>query len=152
MAILDDINSQLVEALKAKDEIRTSTLRMVIASAQNAQIAKGGELTDAEVVDVIAKGAKQRKESIDSFQKANRQDLADKEAKELEILNRFLPEQLGEEEISKLVIDAISTSGASGAADMGKVMGILAPQIKGRADGSLVSSMVRSKLGVNGQS
>ena len=97
-------------------------------------------------MSVVQKEAKQRRDSIEEFTKAGRQELADKEQKELEILQKYLPEQLSEEEIKKLVDEAISQTGASNISDMGKVMGALMPKIKGKADGSLVSKIVKESL------
>ena len=147
MSLLEEVNKQMAEAMKSGDEIRVSTLRMVISGCGNAKIAKGSELTDEEVIDVIAKGAKQRRESIESFEGAGRQDLADKEKKELEILQEFLPKPMTEAEITELVDKVILETDASSPGDIGKVMGRISPLIKGRADGGLVSSIVKSKLG-----
>lgn len=145
----DKIQNDLKESMLAKQEIRTSTLRLLISSIQYFEIQKGGagySATDEDVIDVVGREIKKRKESIEMFERGGRQELADKEKKEEEILKTYLPEQLTNEEIEKLVDDVISKTGASEISDMGRVMGILSPQIKGKADGSTVSSLVRKRL------
>lgn len=147
------LKQQLRDALKqamfAKDEMKKSVLRMLISAIGYYEIEKGGagyEATDEDVLNVIQKEAKQRKDSIEQFTTGGRAELADKETKELEILQAYLPEQMGEEEITKLVQEAITQTGATSAADMGKVMGALMPKTKGKADGGLVSKIVRAEL------
>lgn len=147
MAALDLINAELVEAQKKRDEVVVSTLRMLLAAVKNAQIAKGGDLTDEEVLEQITKSAKQHSESIDAYQKGGRADLVEKEKAELAVLAKFLPEQLSEDEIGKIVDDVISTTEAKGASDLGRVMGQVMAKVKGKADGNVVSGIVRSKLG-----
>lgn len=143
---LDEINKQLVDAMKAKDEVKTSTLRLVIAAVNNKRIEVGHELNDEEVLEVIGKEAKKRKESIDAYQKAGRNELADKEAKELEILSVYLPEQMSESDIAKIVDEVIAETGSKTASDMGKVMGAVMGKVKGQADGNVVSKLVKEKL------
>lgn len=145
---------QLKEALKqsmlARDEIKTSTLRMVISALGYYEIEKGGagyEATEEDVETVLQKQAKQRRDSIEQFKAGGRDELAEKEAKELELIKSYLPQQMSEEEVKKLVDEAVTTTGASSQADMGKVMGALMPKVKGKADGSLVSRLVKEKLG-----
>lgn len=131
----------------AKDTLKTSVLRMVLSAINYYEIQKGGagyEATDEDVLSVIQKEAKQRKDSIEEFKKANRQELVDKENKELEMLQVYLPQQMSEEEIRNLVKEAIDQTGAKTIADMGKVMGALMP--KGKADGTLVSKIVKESL------
>lgn len=142
----DDINKQLVEAMKAKDELKTSTLRLVIAAVNNKRIEIGHELTGDEILEVIGKEAKKRKESIDAYKKAGRDELAEKESKELEILAVYLPEQMGDEQIAKIVDEVIAQTGAKGAGDTGKVMGAVMGKLKGQADGNAVSAIVAEKL------
>lgn len=147
MAVLDLINADLLEAQKKRDEVVVSTLRMLLAAVKNAQIAKGGELTDEEVLEQIAKSAKQHGESIEAYEKGGRSDLVEREKAELSILVKFLPEQMSEEEIGKIVDDVISSTGATGAGDLGRVMGPVMAKVKGQADGNIVSRVVKSKLG-----
>ncbi len=135
----------------AKDELRTSTIRMLISAIQYHEIQKGGagyEATDEDVIEVIGREIKKRKEAIDLYEKGGRQELADKEKGELEILQSYLPEQMSEDEIATLVEEAIKQTGATTIQDMGKVMGALIPKVKGRADTTLISNLVRGKLGV----
>lgn len=143
----DKINKDLVEALKAKDDAKISTLRMLNSAIHNAAIAKRPkELEEPDILDVIAKQIKQHAESIEQFKKGNRQDLVDKETKETEILKSYMPEQMGEEKITKLIQEAIKEVDAKGMQDMGKVMKVVSPKTKGRADGKLVSDLVKKCL------
>ena len=143
------LKEELKQSMLARDELKTSVLRMVLSAINYYEIQKGGagyEATDEDVMSVIQKEAKQRRDSIEEFGKAGRQELVDKETKELGILKAYLPEQMGEDEIKKLVEQAISQTGASSIQDMGKVMGALVPKLKGKSDGSLVSKIVKEKL------
>jgi uncharacterized protein YqeY len=140
------LEAAMRDAMRSRDERRTQTLRMALAAAQNQRIARGRELTDDEVVDVLTRQVKQRRESIEMYRSGGREDRAANEEAEAEILAEFLPEQLSEDEITALARDAIGESGAASPADMGRVMGRLAPQTKGRADGRLVSEIVRRLL------
>ena len=146
-ALLDRIESAMRDAMRARDEQRTSTLRMAMAAAQNQKIARGRDLTDDEVVDVLTKQVKQRRESIEMYRAGGREDRAAAEEAEAAILAEFLPEQLGEDEVEALARAAITETGASTPADLGRVMGRLSPQTRGRADGRLVSDVVRRLLG-----
>jgi len=143
------LQEELKQSMLARDELKTSVLRMLISAINYYEIGKGGagySATDEDVVSVIEKQVKQRQDSIEQFEKAGRMELADKEKKEMAILQVFLPEQMGEDELKKLVDKAVLQSGATTIAEMGKVMGILMPKIKGKADGKLVSQIVREKL------
>lgn len=143
------LQEQLKQAMLAKEEVKKSVLRMLLSAINYYEIQKGGagyEATDEDVMTVIQREVKQRKDSIEQFTAGNRKDLADKEVEELKLLEIYLPEQMGEEEITKLVTEAIAQTGASSAADMGKVMGALMPKTKGKADGSIVSRIVKDKL------
>ncbi|HEV2339456.1 MAG TPA: GatB/YqeY domain-containing protein [Patescibacteria group bacterium] len=143
------LRDQLKASMLAKDTLKTSVLRMLLSAITYYEIQKGGagyEASDDDVLSVIDKQVKQRKDSIESFEKANRQDLADKEKKEMELLQVYLPTQMSEDAIKKLVEDAIAKTNASSQQDMGKVMGVLMPQVKGKADGSLVSKIVKENL------
>lgn len=143
-----DIQNDLKESMLAKDELKTSVLRMLVSAIGYFEIEKGAgyQATEEDVATVVGREIKKRKESIEMYKQGGRQELADKEQKELEILQAFLPEQMGEDEVRNLVNQAISQTGASSMQDMGKVMGVLMPQVKGRADGSLVSNIVKEEL------
>lgn len=134
------------DAMRARDERRTTTLRMALAAAHNQRIARGRELTDEEVTEVVGREVKTRRESIDVYRGAGREDRAAAEEAEVEILSEFLPEQLTDDEIEALARAAIAETGAAGPGDTGKVMGQVAPQTKGRADGRRVSDIVRRLL------
>lgn len=143
------LRDQLKESMLAKNTDKTSVLRLLLSALNYYEIQKGGanyEATDEDVLAVIQKEVKQRKDSIEQFEKAGRQDLVDKEKRELEILQTYLPEQMSEEEIKKLVEQAIKDTNASSLQDIGKVMGALMPKVKGKADGNLVSNIVKQQL------
>ena len=135
------------EAMKNRDTLKSSVLSFLRAAMMNAAIEKKKKnLDDNDCIAVIKKQVKQRQESIEQFQKGNRQDLADKEIKELGILKSYLPEELNEDEIKKIIEEAILSTGAAGIKDMGKVMKEVTAKIAGRADGKLVSDLVRERL------
>ncbi len=143
------LKEELKQAMLARDSVKTSVLRMVISALSYAEIQKGGagyEATDEDVLTVIEKEAKQHKDSIEQFKAAGREELIAKETEELAILQKYLPEQMSEDEVKKLVADAVRQTDASSPADIGKVMGALMPQVKGKADGGLVSKLVREAL------
>jgi uncharacterized protein YqeY len=143
------IQDDLKQSMLARDELKTSVIRMLKSAIGYYEINKGGagyEATDEDVMTVLNTQVKQRRDSIEQYQNAGRQELADKEIKELEILQVYLPAQMSEEEITKLVNEAIKQTNASAPADMGKVMGALMPKVKGKADGTLVSKIVKEKL------
>ena len=140
------LESAMRDAMRARDERRTTTLRMALAAAHNQRIARGRELTDEEIIEVVGREVKTRRESIDVYRGAGREDRAAAEEAEVEILSEFLPEQLTDEAIEALARAAIAETGASGPGDTGKVMGRVAPQTKGRADGRRVSDIVRRLL------
>jgi uncharacterized protein YqeY len=146
MSLQTDLQTAMRAALKAGDARRVSTLRMAMAAAHNRQIELGHPLTDAETVEILDRQVKQRRESIELFRGGGRPELAEAEEAEIAILREFLPEPLSTAELERLARDAVASSGASGPADMGKVMGILVPQTKGRADGKEVSDLVRRLL------
>ena len=146
MSLLDNINNDLKTALKSKDEIKVSTLRQVKSTVKNEEIKKGGELSDEEIQGVIFSMAKSHNESIAGFEKGGRDDLVEKEKKELEILKGYLPEQLSEEDIKKIAQETIDETGAASMKDMGKVMGKIMPKVKGKADGSVVNKAVKEIL------
>ncbi len=140
------IESAMRDAMRARDGLRTQTLRMAMAAAHNVKIARGGKLTDADVLDVLARQVKLRRESIAMYRDAGREDRAAVEEEEAAILAEFLPQQLTDDEVTSLVHDAIAETGASSPSDLGRVMGRVSPQTKGRADGRLVSEVVRRLL------
>ena len=143
------LREELKQSMLARNELKTSVLRMLLSAINYYEIQKGGagyEATDEDVLQVIAKEAKQRKDSIEEFKKANRPELVGKETKELEMLQVYLPAQMTEEEIKKLVIEVIKETNAKGMQEIGKIMGALMPKIKGKADGNLVSKIVRENL------
>lgn len=140
------IEAAMRDAMRARDAQRTQTLRMAMAAAHNRRIALGRDLTDEEVVDVLTKQVKQRRESIEMYAAAGRADRAALEEEEAAILAEFLPEQLDEGAVEELARAVIAETGASTPADLGKVMGRLSPQTKGRADGRVVSDVVRRLL------
>lgn len=147
MTLLERIESAMRDAMRARDEQRTSTLRMAMAAVHNQKIARGRDLADDEVVDILTKQVKQRRESIAMYRDAGREERAAAEEAEAAILAEFMPEQLGEAEIETMARDAIAETGASSPADMGRVMGRLSPQTRGRAEGRVVSEVVRRLLG-----
>jgi uncharacterized protein YqeY len=146
MTLSERLEAAMRDAMRARDEMRTQTLRMAMAAAHNQRIAKGRDLTDEEVVDVLTKQVKQRRESITMFRDAGREERAAAEEAEAAILAEFLPEQLSDEQIEELARAAIEQTGAAGPGDMGRVMGALSPRTKGRADGRAVSDTVRRLL------
>ena len=147
MTLQQRIESAMREAMLARDIRRTGTLRMAMAAYQNRRIELGRELTDEDVVDVLSKQMKQRRESIEHFKAAGRDAMVRVEEEESAIIAEFLPQQLSEAELAELVRAAIAEAGASSPAEMGKVMGKLTPQTKGRADGKVVADLVRQQLG-----
>lgn len=143
------LQQELIAAMKASDETKKSTIRMLMSSINYYQIEKGGagyEATPEDVLTVIEKEAKKRRDSISEYEKAGRQDLVDKETEELKILKTYLPEKMSEEEVTKIIDQTISEVGATTMADMGKLMGALNGKLKGKADMGIVSSLVRQKL------
>ena len=146
MSLTEQLQADMKTAMRDGDAHRRDTLRMVIAAAQNAAKEKREPLSDEEALAVITKQVKTRRESIKAFRDAGRDDLADKEQSEIDVLEPYLPEQMGEDEVRALVVEAVVATGATSPRDMGKVMGALMPKLKGRADGKLVSSLVNEEL------
>ena len=142
----DKILKDIVEAMKSKDKDRLSVLRMVKGAIQLEEINKKATLTDEDVIGVLSKQIKTRKESIAEFEKGNRQDLIEKTNKEIEILNEYMPEQLSEEEVIKVIDEAFNKVNPTSNSDMGKIMGLITPILKGKADMSSVSKKVKEKL------
>ncbi|MDQ6524789.1 GatB/YqeY domain-containing protein [Nocardioides sp. LHD-245] len=147
----DQLRTDLTTAMKARDEVRSSTLRMVLTAVTNAEVAGkvAKELTDDEVLTVLAAEAKKRREAAVAFEDGDRPESAAKERAEAAVIQDYLPAQLGPEEIAAIVTAAVEQAGAAGAGPkaMGQVMGIVQPQVKGRADGAAVAAEVRRQLG-----
>jgi len=147
----DRLRSDLTDAIKARNEVRSSTIRMVLTSVTNAEVAgkSSRELSDDDVIDVLSSEAKKRREAAEAFENAGRAEMAAKERAEAEVLADYLPTPLTEQEIADLVTSAIAQTGAreEGMRGMGRVMGALSSQVKGRADGGSVAAEVRRQLG-----
>jgi len=148
------IKADMTVSMKAGNPELLSALRMLVSELRKVEIDKyppsiGGELTDEDVIAVVQKSVKQHKESIEMFEKGNRADLVEKEKRELEILNSYLPKQMDENEVRSIVVKAVSDTGAKSMTDIGKVMGVIMPQVKGKADGQLVSNIVKELLSRN---
>lgn len=146
MQLRERLKTELKEAMKSREALIISTIRMVLSSVKNRDIELRRELGDAEITETIVTLCKQRRESIRLFKEAGRQDLVDKEEAELALLMGYLPQQLTREELASLVDKAIAETSATSGKDMGKVMKALQPSVSGRADGKLVSEVVKEKL------
>lgn len=144
--MIDQIQSGLKQAQLDRDEIKVSTLRMLISEINNTKIAKGEDLADSDIISVVQREAKKRKESIEAFRSGGREESALKEEAELKILEGYLPVQLSDEELTKIVEEAINEVGAKSMADMGKVIGLVMGKIAGQADGARVSGIVKERL------
>ena len=147
MGLREKIDTDTKEALKSGAKDKLSTLRMLNAALKNKQIDKRRSLTEEEVFETVRSLIKQRKDSIEQFAKGGRQDLVDKETAEVAVLEVYLPQQLSREELEVMVRDAVLQTAAQGARDMGKVMKALIPVVGGRADGKLISELVKNALG-----
>ncbi|MFZ3072835.1 MAG: GatB/YqeY domain-containing protein [Thermodesulfobacteriota bacterium] len=146
MGLRGKIAEDVIKAMKEGDKIKTGALRMALSSIKYIEIEKKRELNDEETIGVLSTLNKQRRESIEQFKKGNRPDLVEKEEKELAIISAYLPEQITEVELLKLVTESAAECGASGPNDVGKLMKVLMPKLKGRADGKAVQEMVRKTL------
>jgi uncharacterized protein YqeY len=146
MSLKDRIQQDVKDAMRAKDKERLAAIRLITAAIKQREVDERIELDDEQVLLVLDKMCKQRRESISQFEKAGRDDLVAKEVSELEIIHGYLPRQLDDEEIAALIDVALAETGASSIKDMGKVMGQLKPQLQGRADMSAVSAMIKSRL------
>ena len=144
--LVERIKGELEEAVRQTDAERRSVLRMLLSSVHNAEISQQKQLDDAGIAEVIAREAKKRRESIEAFEQGNRPDLAAKEKSELDILSAYLPEQMSSDDITKVVRQVIDELEATGPGDRGKVMSKVMPQVKGKADGNKVSSIVTELL------
>jgi uncharacterized protein YqeY len=143
----DQIAEDMRTAMKAREQVRVETLRMLMSSVKNAEVEKLHALSDDEVLDVVAREAKRRRESIEAFGNAGRAELVAKEQAELAVLETYMPEGLSEAEVRAFVEEAIAETGAQSPKEMGLVMKALMPKVKGRADGAVVSSIVKARLG-----
>lgn len=148
MSLATRIEDDLKTAMKARDSETVGTLRMILASIKNlrAEAGHGADVSDEEMLDLLGREAKRRSEAASAYEEAGRPELADKERRELEIIKRYLPDQLDEEELRRLVDAAIEETGATDASDLGKVMSAVMPNVKGRADGKQVNAIARERL------
>jgi uncharacterized protein YqeY len=147
MTLKERIQEDMKAAMRAKDTARLSAVRLLLAAMKQKEIDERIELADADVLGIIEKMVKQRRESIAQFEKAARQDLAEAEKFEIGVLSAYLPQQMAEAEVAQAIAAAVAESGASGVKDMGKVMALLKPRLAGRADMGKVSGQVKAKLG-----
>ncbi|MCU9613924.1 GatB/YqeY domain-containing protein [Caldibacillus lycopersici] len=146
MSLLERLNEDMKSAMKSKEKEKLSVIRMIKASLQNEAIKLGRELSEDEELTVLSREVKQRKDSLQEFENAGRSDLVEKIKTELTYVNEYLPKQLSEDELIKIIQQAIEEVGASSKADMGKVMAGVMPKVKGKADGSLVNKLVLQEL------
>lgn len=146
MSLKDQIQQDMKDAMRAKEKARLATIRLILAAIKQREVDERIELDDAQVIAVLDKMSKQRRESISQFEQAGRDDLIAQEKSELEIIQTYLPEALGEDELNALIEAAMQATGASTIKDMGKVMGQLKPKIQGRADMGAVSALIKSRL------
>ena len=142
------LQSDLTDAIRSQDAVKSGTIRMLLAAITNEEVAgkSAKVLTDAEVITVLSREAKKRREAVEAYTSAKRDDLANKEKEEAAVIALYLPEQLSEADIKKLIANAIAETSASGPAGMGLVMKVLQPKIAGKADGGVVSSLVKAAL------
>ena len=149
MSLAQQIETDLKASMKARDSETTATLRMVLAAIKNlrAEAGHGAEVSDEEMLDLLAREAKRRNEAATAYAEAGRDELADKERRELAVLERYLPERLDRDELTVIVDETIAEVGAQDASDIGKVMGAIMPKVKGKADGGQVNALVRERLG-----
>jgi uncharacterized protein YqeY len=148
MALKEKLQNDLTEAMRARDEVRSSTIRMVLTAIKNEEVSgkEARDLSDAEVITVLSREAKKRREAAEAFEQAGAKDRADNEKAEGVIIAGYLPEQLSEAKLKELIASAIKETGATGPQQMGLVMKSIQPKIAGRADGGAVSSLVKAAL------
>ncbi|QQX81343.1 GatB/YqeY domain-containing protein [Shewanella sp. KX20019] len=146
MSLIDQLKEQMKDAMRAKQKVRLGTIRMALAAVKQIEVDTRESLNDDQAIAVLTKMVKQRRDSIAQYEAAGRDELAQKEAEEIQVLEDFLPQPLTEEEIVALVDASILEMGASSMADMGKVMGSLKPKVMGRADMAAIGAMIRAKL------
>jgi len=142
----DKLTEDMKTAMRSSDKSRLQTIRLILAAVKQQEVDTREEQSDENIIAILTKMQKQRRESISQFEQAGRQDLVDKEQSEIQVISEFLPEALSDDEIDKLVADALTSSGAESMKDMGKVMGILKPKLAGRADMGAVSAKIKSAL------
>ena len=146
MQLKQRLYEDLKKAMKTKDEIRTRTLRLIISSIKTLEVEKMTEATDDDVFRVLSKECRKRVEAIEAYKKGGREDLVNEEQRELEIIKSYMPKQLSEEELKEIVKDVVEETGSSSIKDLGRVMKVLIPRVKGRADGKTVNNIVRQIL------
>ena len=148
MGLKETLKSDLTEAIRSSNKVVSGTIRMVLTAITNEEVSgkEARVLSDEEIITVLSREAKKRREAAEEFAKAGRTDRAAEEKAEGEVIAKYLPAQLSEDDIKKLIADAVASTGAAGPADMGKVMGVIKPKIAGKADGALVSSLVKAAL------
>lgn len=147
MSLKETIQKDLIENMKAKNEAAVAAIRMLKTAVMKFETAGEAKIAnDEEIIQLVNKEIKQRKDSIEQFEKGNRPELAAKEKAEMAFLEKYMPEQMGEEEIKTIIQEGIAATGATSKADMGKVMGAIMPKVKGKADGGLVNRLVQSML------
>ena len=151
MGLKETLKSDLTEAIRSSNKVVSGTIRMVLTAITNEEVSgkEARVLSEDEIITVLSREGKKRREAAEEFAKANRPDKAAEEKAEGEVIAKYLPAQLSEEDIKKMIAAAVASTGASGPGDMGKVMGAIKPQIAGKADGALVSSLVKAALGSN---
>ena len=142
----ETLDSDLKQAMRNKEALKRTVLRTMLSEIRNAEINSQATLDDEGIISVLTKQVQQRKDSVEAYEAANRQDLVEKETAEINIISVYLPEQLPQEEVEQIIEDVISQSGSSSLDDMGKVMGLVMPQVRGRADGKIVNAIVTKKL------
>jgi uncharacterized protein YqeY len=147
MALKDQITSDMKDSMKSGDKARLGVIRLILSAIKQREVDERIVLDDAQVLSVLDKMLKQRRESVTQFTQGNRKDLADKEEAEIKIIQAYMPAQLSDAELDQLVAAAVAESGAASVKDMGKVMGILKPKVAGKADMSAVSARIKAKLG-----
>ena len=149
MGLKEKLQSDLTDAIRSRAEVKAGTIRMLLAAITTEEVSGKAArvLTDAEIITVLSREAKKRREAVEAYVAAKRTDLADKEKAEGDVISEYLPAQLSEDEIKKMIADSIAETGASGPAGMGQVMKVLSPKIAGKADGGLVSGLVKAALG-----
>ncbi len=149
MGLKEKLQSDLTDAIRSRTEVKAGTIRMLLAAITTEEVSgkSARVLTDAEIITVLAREAKKRREAVEAYVAAKRTDLADKEKAEGDVIAEYLPAQLSEDEIKTMIADAIAETGAAGPAGMGQVMKVLSPKIAGKADGGVVSGLVKAALG-----
>ncbi|AQP52941.1 aspartyl-tRNA amidotransferase [Vagococcus penaei] len=146
MTLLSNLNSDIKVAMKSQDKETLSVLRLMKSAIQNDEIKKGTALSPEEELTVLSREMKQRKESLHEFEKANRQDLVEKVQGEINVVSRYMPKQLTDAELRDIIAAAVKTSGATSMKDFGQVMGLVMPQVKGKADGQQVNALVKELI------